>query len=83
MREASTKPTAKVVPKKKIVAEPSSETPFRGAIGEVSTPIAVDRELIERRAWEIWKDEGCPEGREMDHWLRAEREILITVHHLK
>lgn len=31
---------------------------------------------IRDRAYAIWLDEGCPEGRDADHWLKAERAIL-------
>lgn len=31
---------------------------------------------IRDRAYAIWLDEGCPHGRDADHWLRAERAIL-------
>lgn len=31
--------------------------------------------LIQERAYAIWKKEGCPEGRQVEHWLRAEVEI--------
>lgn len=30
---------------------------------------------IRERAYAIWQEEGCPKGREHDHWVRAEREI--------
>ncbi|WP_041544924.1 MULTISPECIES: DUF2934 domain-containing protein [Chelativorans] len=30
---------------------------------------------IEQRAYQIWEDEGCPTGCELDHWLQAESEI--------
>jgi hypothetical protein len=30
---------------------------------------------IRRRAHQIWKQEGSPEGREYSHWLRARAEI--------
>lgn len=36
-------------------------------------PVTVD--LIAERAWLIWQEEGCPEGRDLQHWLRAEREL--------
>jgi uncharacterized protein YjbJ (UPF0337 family) len=29
---------------------------------------------IRRRAYAIWQEEGSPDGREYDHWHRAERE---------
>ena len=35
-----------------------------------------NNELIRLRAYEIWIREGQPEGREMEHWLQARREIL-------
>lgn len=28
------------------------------------------------RAYEIWMAEGCPDQRDFDHWLRAEKEVL-------
>ncbi|TGN59761.1 DUF2934 domain-containing protein [Paracoccus liaowanqingii] len=41
-----------------------------------STP---DRnEAIRSRAHEIWESEGCPEGREAEHWARAESELFAT-----
>jgi len=35
--------------------------------------------MIQERAYEIWEREGRPEGREMDHWLRAEAEIAEMI----
>ncbi|OIQ88106.1 hypothetical protein GALL_299980 [mine drainage metagenome] len=32
-------------------------------------------ESIRRRAFQIWEDQGRPEGRDMDHWLQAEAEL--------
>ncbi|MDF2494204.1 DUF2934 domain-containing protein [Sphingomonas sp.] len=31
-------------------------------------------ELIRQRAYRIWQEEGEPEGRDHDHWTRAEQE---------
>ena len=28
---------------------------------------------VERRAYELWETEGRAHGRDLDHWLRAER----------
>lgn len=62
--------------------------PYRGSAGE---PDAVSsaatareaeeagrglEEAIRRRAYEIWEEEGRPEERAEDHWLRAEAELL-------
>ena len=30
---------------------------------------------IAARAHEIWLAEGCPEGRDVEHWLKAEAQI--------
>lgn len=30
---------------------------------------------IRDRAYRIWLDEGQPEGKYLDHWLRAKREV--------
>ncbi len=38
--------------------------------------MSVDQaESIRRRAFQIWEDQGRPEGRDMDHWLQAESEL--------
>ena len=30
---------------------------------------------IQTRAYQIWEQEGRPDGRDIDHWLRAESEL--------
>jgi hypothetical protein len=32
-------------------------------------------ERIRRRALEIWREQGRPEGRAREHWEQAEREV--------
>ena len=34
-------------------------------------------ERVRQRAYEIWQREGCPEGRDADHWALAKEEIAI------
>jgi hypothetical protein len=34
--------------------------------------------FVRRRAFEIWLERGCPEGRDIEHWLLAERELAGT-----
>lgn len=29
-------------------------------------------ERVRQIAYRMWEEEGCPEGRALDHWLRAE-----------
>jgi hypothetical protein len=33
-----------------------------------------EREIRER-AYRIWKDEGCPAGKDKEHWQRARQEV--------
>jgi hypothetical protein len=35
-------------------------------------------ERVRRRAYEIWLEEGQPEGRDLDHWSRAEQELTTA-----
>jgi hypothetical protein len=51
------------------------KTPGVGVPGSKGNPVGKLREEISRRAQEIWEDEGRPEGRAEEHWLRAEAEI--------
>ena len=37
------------------------------------------RRRIEERAFEIWKFEGFPSGRDWAHWVQAETEILVEL----
>jgi hypothetical protein len=34
------------------------------------------RRSIEERARALWEADGRPEGRELEYWLQAEREIM-------
>jgi hypothetical protein len=36
---------------------------------------APTEEEVRERAHAIWLAEGMPEGREVDHWMRARREL--------
>ena len=35
-------------------------------------------QAVRERAYAIWEEEGRPEGRHLDHWLRAEAEINLS-----
>jgi hypothetical protein len=52
-------------------------------LGDVSMELPVtDPELrrrIQERAFEIWKSEGFPSGRDWAHWVQAETEILAEL----
>jgi hypothetical protein len=41
------------------------------------------RHLIRERAHEIWIERGCPESRDVEHWLMAERELSGEARHVR
>ena len=49
------------------------KTPGVGVPGSRTNPVSHDEIL--RRAQAIWEEEGRPEGRAEEHWIRAEREL--------
>jgi len=49
------------------------------AIGDEWEMSLIDdvEQRVKQRAYEIWQREGCPDGREADHWALAKEEIAI------
>lgn len=45
------------------------------AVKKVTPPAS--HEEIARCAYLIWKSEGEPDGRELDHWLEAELQLQV------
>ncbi len=41
----------------------------------MNTSLTPDREEIEELAYRYWVERGCPEGEDLDDWLRAEQEL--------
>lgn len=39
------------------------------------TDIAAGLDVVRQRAYELWDQDGRPEGREVDYWLMAEAEL--------
>lgn len=39
-----------------------------------------EHQAIATQAYLLWEQEGCPDGREMDHWLTAEHQVLSATH---
>jgi hypothetical protein len=37
-----------------------------------------NHETITKRAYELYQQEGCIDGRALDHWLEAERQVLSS-----
>lgn len=40
-----------------------------------SSRLEITEDMISARAHQIWLDEGCPEGRSIEHWVKAELEL--------
>jgi len=51
------------------------KVPGVGVPGSKTNPVGALRDEIARRSREIWEEEGRPEGRAEEHWLRAEAEL--------
>ena len=48
------------------------------------TYIELSRGEVTRRARWLWRDAGCPAGRDLEYWLQAEVELLkVRVPHLR
>lgn len=49
------------------------------ALSDMETPSHAAEEALQawirQRAYQIWEEDGRPEGQSLAHWLRAEREI--------
>jgi Protein of unknown function (DUF2934) len=56
-----------------LATTPQTEPAVLAAISSAD-PAARER-AIRERAYSIWEEEGCPQGKDLDHWLRAEAEI--------
>jgi len=57
---------------------PAATTTGRTNGGSANAPMqtgTLTPGAIAQRAYEIWKENGCPNGRDQEHWFRAEREL--------
>jgi hypothetical protein len=59
-----------------IVDEPIPSQPHESTHPE-SGPFP-DQETITKRAYELYRQEGCIDGRALNHWLEAERQVLAS-----
>jgi Protein of unknown function (DUF2934) len=52
--------------------------PSRGA-NPIELPDGM-RERIARKAYELWNERGCREGRDLEDWLDAETIVMEEIH---
>jgi hypothetical protein len=48
---------------------------FASATLETTTRPPLTHDVIAMRAYELYLGDGAPQGRELEHWLRAESEL--------
>lgn len=72
--EPTMAPAAKVTTPAPVEVAP--EKPKLAAVERPRLRVKPSEEAIRLRAWLIWQREGCPDGRDRDHWLQAERELI-------
>ena len=67
---------SKPAPAKAAAAKPTSKAPAAKKVkaAKLSKENMGD-DAIAKRAYEIWVEQGCPDGREFDNWTQAEREL--------
>jgi Protein of unknown function (DUF2934) len=54
----------------------AAEITEAAVLADISSDEPTIREqAIRERAYAIWEEEGRPEGRGLDHWLRAQGEV--------
>ena len=56
----------------------ASDPPAFGGTTGVGAGSEDPQQTIARRAYDLWHAAGCPEGRALDYWLAAERELGLT-----
>ncbi len=55
-------------------AQTPAPTSKKSAEAGTSAP-ATGTDRVAARAYEIWKESGCPNGKDREHWFQAEREL--------
>ena len=38
-----------------------------------------ETECIKEKAKELWKKDGCKQGRDLDYWLQAEKVVKVQI----
>ena len=59
---------------KKPQVKPAVATNHKGEKSATNSRPSTDE--IAARAYKIWQQQGCPDGREAQHWWQAEQEII-------
>jgi hypothetical protein len=65
----------KAVPGKIAETETKGSSDLRQSVGNAGRTGSFDEQTIQERAYAIWIEEGQPEGRDLEHWLRARGEL--------
>lgn len=55
---------------------PAMNDSSSNSLSALSVGQVLNADAISRRAYELWEQEGRPEGRDLHHWLRAEQQLM-------
>jgi hypothetical protein len=67
--------SSSVSPVAESVRAPSASRVGDPEAGRTVQSVKPDREVIAERARALWRERGCPVGRDEEIWLAAEREL--------
>ncbi len=76
MAAGPTTAAAKSAVVRKPSARKTTSVALASAVANDGVAAAVPAELIAQRAYEIFVEQGAEHGRDTEHWLAAERELL-------
>jgi hypothetical protein len=49
--------------------------PKRSSLPPAPVPNSSAHAVVAARAEALWREQGCPHGRDLEHWLEAERQL--------
>ena len=75
-RAMDTKWEGEAMDKVSVMTSPARDTRLDTRPGLQPTPYKPTHEAIAKRAYELYEDSGRPGGRDVEFWLKAERELI-------
>lgn len=60
---------------KRLVYRSRSPVPSATLAGPSSASLGITREMIAKRAYQLWRDRGCPHGSHQADWIEAETQL--------
>lgn len=73
LRSRRSRKTSRPTTPQKNPGNPLDHLPSRVAV----IPLTFNHQDIARRAYAIWRQQGCPQGQAPQHWRQAENELTV------